>query len=184
MVSLADLWLPILLAAVAVFVVSSVIHMALPLHKGDYRKLPHEDAVLAVLRQQALNGEYMFPCASSMKEMSSPEMVAKRKQGPVGSVVIRTEWNMGKSLLQWFVFSIVISLLVAYLCTIALPRGIPFRTAFRFTSAAAFLGYAFSNVTNSIWKGVAWSTTFKFVFDGLVYGLTTGVVFAGSWPAA
>jgi len=36
MVPLLDLWLPVLLSAVFVFVVSSVIHMALPLHKGDF----------------------------------------------------------------------------------------------------------------------------------------------------
>ena len=38
--SLAALWLPILLSAVIVFVVSSILHMALPFHKNDYRQLP------------------------------------------------------------------------------------------------------------------------------------------------
>jgi len=33
MVSLAALWLPILLAAVFVFIASSIIHMVLPYHK-------------------------------------------------------------------------------------------------------------------------------------------------------
>ena len=46
--SLADLWLPILVAAVLVFVVSSVIHMVLQYHKPDYRKLAKEEEVLAV----------------------------------------------------------------------------------------------------------------------------------------
>ena len=47
MVALADLWLPILVSGVVVFVVSSVIHMLIPIHRGDYAKLPGEDAVRA-----------------------------------------------------------------------------------------------------------------------------------------
>lgn len=183
MVSLAALWLPILLSAVAVFVVSSVLHMCLPLHKSDYKKVPGEDAVLTALRAQNVSaGAYMFPHANSMKEAGSPEMMAKRKKGPVGTLVVVGNFAMGKSLGQWFVFSLAISFFVAYLATMALPLGAAFAAVFRFAGAAAVLGYAFTDVTNSIWKGVAWSTALKFVFDGVLYGLATGAVFAWLWP--
>ena len=43
MMSLAALWLPILLSAVFVFVVSSILHMVLPIHRSDFKKLPDED---------------------------------------------------------------------------------------------------------------------------------------------
>src|SRR5439155_25337045 len=43
MAGVLALSLPILLSAVLVFVVSSVIHMASPWHKGDYPKLSNED---------------------------------------------------------------------------------------------------------------------------------------------
>ena len=43
MVSLAALWLPILLSAVVVFIASSLFHMVLPFHRSDYRQLPDED---------------------------------------------------------------------------------------------------------------------------------------------
>ncbi len=36
---LTELWLAILLSAVFVFIVSSVIHMALPVHKNDVRPI-------------------------------------------------------------------------------------------------------------------------------------------------
>ncbi len=42
MAFLTELWLPILLSAVFVFIVSSIIHMALPIHKGDYGKLTNQ----------------------------------------------------------------------------------------------------------------------------------------------
>ncbi len=47
---LLDLWLPILLSAVFVFIASSVIHMMTPMHKKDYEKLPNEATVLEGLR--------------------------------------------------------------------------------------------------------------------------------------
>jgi len=39
MVSLTALWLSILLAAILVFVASSIIHMVLPYHRKNYRQL-------------------------------------------------------------------------------------------------------------------------------------------------
>ena len=35
----------------------------------------------------------------------------------------------------------------------------------------------------SIWKGQKWSITLKFVVDGVVYGIVTGVTFGWLWPA-
>ena len=52
MVSLTALWLPILLSAIIVFVASSIMHMLLPYHRGDYLQLPDEDKLLAVLRSE------------------------------------------------------------------------------------------------------------------------------------
>jgi hypothetical protein len=67
MTELSALWLPILLSSVIVFVVSSVIHMATPLHKNDYRSVPDEDKVAAALRPFAIApGDYMVPRPASM----------------------------------------------------------------------------------------------------------------------
>jgi hypothetical protein len=184
MTTLAALWLPILLSAVFVFVVSSVIHMALPIHRNDYKKLPDEDKILDALRGIVPAGQYVFPRCSSMKEMSSPEMVEKLKRGPVGTLIVRGRISMGASLMQWFVFCIVIGLFVAYLTGLVEPAGAEGMRVFRIAGTVAVLGYAFSGVTDSIWKGVSWSTAGKFVVDGLVYGIVTGATFAWLWPAA
>jgi hypothetical protein len=50
MVSLVDLWLPIVLSAVLVFLSSSVIHMALRWHSKDFAIFTAEDAVMNALR--------------------------------------------------------------------------------------------------------------------------------------
>ncbi|MFM1873954.1 MAG: hypothetical protein RL398_3376 [Planctomycetota bacterium] len=182
MVELAALWLPILVSAVFVFLASSVIHMALPIHRGDYRKLPREDAVLDTLRSSVPPGQYMFPCADSMKDMGTPEMQAKFAHGPLGTLIVRPggSMNMGKSLGQWFVLCLCIGLCVAYAVGLVLPAGDG--RVFRIATTIATLAYAFGGVTDSIWKGVRWSTTLKFVFDGVVYGLVTGATFAWLWP--
>ncbi len=184
MVDLASLWLPILVSAVFVFIASSVIHMATPMHKGDYRKMPQEDRVLDGLRDVVPPGQYMFPCADSMKDMGTPEMVAKFQRGPIGTLIVRPAgaMNIGKSLGVWFVFCIVVGVCTAYVCGLVLSAGDG--RVFRVAATVATLCHAFSSVSDSIWKGVRWSTTFKFVVDGVVYGLATGAAFAWLWPAA
>lgn len=184
-VTLAQLWLPILLAAVFVFVVSSVIHMATPMHKGDHGKLPDEDAVLEALRKAGVRpGSYMFPCAGSMKEMSSPEMLEKQRRGPVGwlTAIPNGPVPIGRSLVQWFVYSLVIAFFAAYVGTQALSQAATYHQVFRLTGTVAILGFAFSNVDASIWKGVRWSVTTRFVLDGIVYGLVTAGTFGWLWP--
>jgi hypothetical protein len=187
MTSLAALWLPILLAAVFVFVVSSVIHMVLPFHRKDYGPLPGEAAVLDAMRKAGVPpGQFMFPGCANMKDMASPEMQAKYAQGPVGTMIVLPSGipNLGKSLATWFLFCIVVGVFTAYLAGLAMPPGTAGRAVFRFTSAAAALGYAFSHVVDSIWKGLSWRITLKFVADGIAYALVTGAAFAWLWPAA
>jgi hypothetical protein len=185
MTSLADLWLPIVLSAVFVFVISSVIHMVVQYHKRDYSKLANEEAVMASLRQLGIApGQYMFPCAGSMKEFGTPEMQAKFKQGPIGTLIVRDlgALNIGKALAQWFVLTLVVSVFVAYVSGLARAPGAT--DVFRVASAVALPAYALASVDSSIWKGVSWSTTAKFVFDGVLYALATGATFAWLWPAA
>jgi hypothetical protein len=187
MVSLTELWLPILLSAVFVFVVSSVIHMVLPYHKSDCLRLPGEEKLLTELRSQNIPpGDYAFPRAESMKDMCSPEMMARYQAGPVGFITVMPSGPpaMGKSLFLWFVFSVVVGVFVGYLASIALKHGDPFMTVFRLTGTAAILGYGASHVVDSIWKGHRWANTLKFVFDGVLYGLATGATFAWLWPGS
>ena len=89
MVSLLDLWLPILLSAVLVFLASYILHMVLPLHHDDYGKLPGEEKVRAAMRAEGVGvGNYAFPCPSGPKDMQSPEMLKKYKGGPVGFMTV------------------------------------------------------------------------------------------------
>ena len=72
----------------------------------------------------------------------------------------------------------------AYIASVGLTEGAATTDVFRVTATAAFLAYGLSSVTNSIWKGVPWSTTAKFLFDGVLYAAATAGAFAWLWPAA
>ena len=187
MVALIDLWLPILLSAVFVFIASSIIHMVIPIHQSDYQKLSAEDDFREAMRGQGVQpGEYVFPCPASVKDMSSPEHLEKLKQGPVGflTVIPSGPPAMGKSLLQWFLFSILIGAFAGYVGTFSLVPGDGFMDVLRVTGTVAILGYGVSQIPHSIWKGMSWGVTCKYVFDGIVYGLGTAAAFAWLWPSA
>lgn len=182
---LVELWLPILLSAVFVFVVSSILHMVIPIHAGDYGRLPNEAEVRRALRESgARPGQYGIPCPASKKEMSSPEMLAKYNEGPVGFLTLMPTGApaIGKALIQWFLFSVVIGIFAAYVAHFTLGSGAPYRAVFRLTGTIAFLGYALSYVPDSIWKGLSWRITLKFMFDGLLYALVTAGTFGWLWP--
>lgn len=187
MVTLAALWLPILVAAVLVFLASSLIHMVLPYHRTDYGKLPSEDAVMDALRPFNIRpGDYLAPRPESPAAMRNPEFVAKRKKGPVFLMTVfpSSDVGMGRRLAAWFVFCLVVGLFAAYLTSRALPPGAPYMAVFRFAGTAAFIGYALAQWENTIWYNRSWMTNLKNTVDALVYGLLTGGAFGWLWPGA
>jgi hypothetical protein len=184
MVPLTALWLPILLSAVIVFIASSIMHMLLPYHRSDYRQLPDEDKLLAVLRGAGLNrGLYIFPFCTH-KEMKSPAVVEKYKQGPVGMLTVFPSGPpvMPKFLGMWFVYCLVIGFFVAYLTGRTVRPGADYLAVFRVVGTAAFFAYGLGHLSNGIWKGQPWGMTIKEVFDGLVYASLTAGTFGWLWP--
>ena len=70
MIPILSLWMPVLLAAVLVFVGSSVIHMFLTYHRNDYQALPDEAGVMDALRPFAIPpGDYLMPFSSGSEEI-------------------------------------------------------------------------------------------------------------------
>lgn len=186
MVALSSLWLPILLSAVAVFLASSIIHMATPWHAGDFRAVPNEDAVANALRPFAIPpGDYAMPRPASSKDMSSPEFLEKMRRGPVMVLTVQANGPtaMGRSLVLWFVFCLVVSLFAAYLAGATLQPGTPYLAVFRVAGATAFVGYALGLWPATIWYKRSTGSAVRSTVDGLVYGLLTGGVFGWLWPA-
>jgi hypothetical protein len=187
MVGILALWLPILVAAVLVFLGSAIIHMFLPYHRTDFGKVPDEDAVMDAIRGFNIPaGDYVIPCAEGdMEVMKSDAFKEKARKGPVWFMTVLPAGDpfaMGSQLTQWFVYCVVVGVFVAYVTGRALGPGAPYLSVFRFAGCVAFIAYSLAHFQRSIWYKQAWSTTVKNVFDGLVYGLLTAGAFAWLWP--
>ncbi len=185
MVSIVSLWLPILLSAVAVFILSSIIHMVLKYHNNDFKALPSEEPVMDDLRKHNIPpGQYYFPRAKDMKEMGSPEYIEKTKKGPVAFITLleNSPPTINKQLVQWFIYCIVVSIIVAYVAGRALPAGAHYLEVFRFAGVTAFISYGLALIQNSIWYKRGWVSTIKHLFDSLIFALFTAGIFGWLWP--
>lgn len=185
MTPLSALWLPVLVSAVIVFVASSLVHMVLPWHKGDYPAVPDQDRVMDALRPFSIPpGDYMMPRAGSVEEMKSPEFAEKMERGPVAVLTVMPggSWTMGRNLSLWFVYAAVVSLFAGYIASRALGPGADYLEVFRFVGTGAFLGYAAALWQMSIWYHRGWLLTFKATVDGLIYALLTAGTFGWLWP--
>ena len=185
MVPTVSLWLPILVSGVVVFIASSIMHMVLPLHRSDMRKVPREDELLDAFRRiNVPPGDYGVPHPGSMAETRSPEFRAKVQAGPVLMLTVAPggRMSMAPQLTLWFIYCLVVSVFAAYIAGHALPPAGARGEVVRFAGCTAFLGYSLALAQHSIWYRRSWATTFKSMFDGLVYGFLTGAVFAWLWP--
>jgi hypothetical protein len=185
-IPIPTLWLPIVVAAVLVFVASSVIHMFLGYHASDFRKLPVEDQIQDALAPFSIPpGDYVIPHAGSSEEMKSEEYRSKVERGPVAFMTVmdgRSMFNMAPQFIQWFVYLVVVGIVTAYVAGRMLPAGAEYLSVFRLTGTVAFACYALALPQRSIWYKVSWSSTMKNMFDGLVYGLLTAGAFGAFWP--
>ncbi|PYQ30279.1 MAG: hypothetical protein DMF57_15485 [Acidobacteria bacterium] len=185
MTALTALWLPILLSAVFVFIVSSIIHMTPLWHKNDYPAMPNQDQVSNALRSLAIPpGDYILPRAKDMKEMRTPEFKEKFKAGPVMfmTILANPSMSMARPLTLWFIYILVTNFLVAYVASRALTPGADREMVFCVVGTTAFIGYAAALWQMSIWYGRALSVTIKSTIDGLIYAAVTAGAFVWLWP--
>jgi len=185
MISLAQLWLPIVLSAVGVFVASSLIHTVIKWHASDYWKLPDEEAARVALRKDvAKPGQYIVPWCTHGPDMKSEEMQRKFREGPVATIYLRPAGapHMGKALGGWFAFVLVTSTLIGYVAAVAAPVGATGAHVFRIVSVTALLADAAGAPVQAIWIGLPWRAAAKDMLDGLIYAAVTGALFAWLWP--
>lgn len=186
MTFLTQLWLPIIVSAVGVFIASSLIHMVIKWHNADYKGLANEDEVRAVLNAgKVAPGEYSIPYCPDMKDMAKPEVRKKFEDGPAAFMIVRPSGlgRMGSYLGLWFAYCLGTSLICAYVASNAFYAGAPsFGGAARLVGALAFMGYVGGYVQLGIWWNKPWTSVAKYVGDGLIFAAVTGATFGWLWP--
>jgi hypothetical protein len=180
------LWLPILVAAVLVFLASFILHMVLPHHRSDFSAVPTEEAFRAAFGAMSLPpGEYFVPHVTGPADMKDPAYAAKMEEGPVlfMTVLPNGMMDMGKNLLGWFIYSLVVGVFAGLVAGSAVGPGAAYMEVFHFVLLVSFLSYTLALWQNTIWYKRAISTTLKSTFDGVVYSLLTAGAFGWLWPS-
>lgn len=106
--SLLSLWVPILLSAAAVWVISIVFGMALPHHKKDWIGLTgdaSENEFVEYLRRSGIKpGNYLFPDFRTSAQLKSEKVEHALAYGPVGHLSVwKTPVTMGDKMIGSFV---------------------------------------------------------------------------------
>ena len=175
------LGLPILVTSAVVFVLSAMAWTVSPHHRGDFKTTQCEDSLLQFFRGAKIQpGRYMFPFANG-DPSKDPALMQKMEEGPVGTLTVFKGIDMRSNLIWTYVFFLVTSTLIAYLAWFAMD-GHPdksFMRVFRLVGTASILIYTCSAIPNDIWFKRPTTTN---VIDGVIYGLTTGLIFAAMWP--
>jgi hypothetical protein len=121
-----------------------------------------------------------------MKEMRTPEAQQKFIDGPIAFLTVRPSGppRMGGALALWFLFSLALGAIAAYVAAKTLPPNATFGQVCRVVGILSFLAYSGGSVSGGIWMGKPWSSVAKDVLDGLIYAALTGATFGWLWPRA
>jgi len=186
MVAWSALFLPAVVAAVLVFVASSLVHMVLQLHAKHYGKLANEEDVRAAMsKAPPAPGQYVIPHCE-MKDAANPEVMKKFEDGPVAVLYVRPNGQMklGPFLGQWFAYSLVTGLIAGYVARATQAPGAAYLAVFQVVGVTTWLAYGWASLADSIWRGKPWALTCAEMRDSLIYALLTAGTFAWLWPDA
>jgi hypothetical protein len=171
---LSEMWMPIVVSAVFVWIASSIIHMVLPHHKKEFAGHPDEEKLNAAL-EGVEPGQYMFPWGT-MEDMKDPAYMEKQKKGPCGTLTIWPEpANFGRNLGMMLLFYLVVGVFVAYVASHSVAADAPYLTMFRITGACAFMAHGLGWIPGMVWFGQKGFWTYS--FDSVIYALVTAGVF-------
>jgi len=170
---------------VAVFVVSSIIHMTPLWHKTDYPRLATEDRVLdAAASDRHSSRRLPHAAAGEPAQMRSPEFQEKMKRGPAVILTVLPPWtgSMARNLVQWFVYCLVVGVFA---------HSLRLRVAAGFPSVCCRLPLRGDDRVPRLHAGAvadvhlvppSWAMTLKSTFDGVIFALVTCAVFTWMWP--
>lgn len=183
MAFLSLLWLPILVSAVLVFLVSAASHMLAPYRQVEWRAAPEQEALQRAFRG-ARPGLYVFPSPEAARERGKPEHAQAWAQGPSGwmALVPPGPLSMGRNLALSFLVNLGVSFMAAYVAAHSLGAAPHYLAVFRVVGTVGVLSYLVGPVYEAIWFWRPGKTVAMGAVDALAYGLVMGGAFGWLWP--
>jgi hypothetical protein len=175
------------LGAVAMFIWTSIAHMALPLGEAGISEIPNEQAVLAAMRSSIAekSGLYFFPglgvgpnATRQEKNEAMKQGAAKMASGPSGILLYNygRPFAFGKALTIEFITELVESILVVFL--LAQTTIVSFARRVGFVLLAGILAAIATNVSYANWYGFPCVYTVSYMFTQIIGFLCVGIVAA------
>ena len=177
------------LGAVAMFVWTSLAHMALPLGEAGVTELPKDEAVLSALESSAgkKSGFYIYPgmglgpdATHQQRNAVMDKYVEKLEKNPSGFIIYHPAgsrpMNMAKFLTIEFATELLEALLAVYL--LAKTRIFTFGGRLGFVTTAGILAAIATNISYWNWWGFPTVYTVSYMFIQVVGFFLVGVVAA------
>jgi hypothetical protein len=175
------------LGAVAMFIWTSIAHMALPLGEAGISEIPNEQAVLAAMRSSIAekSGLYFFPglgvgpnATRQEKNEAMKQGAAKMASGPSGILLYNygRPFAFGKALTIEFITELVESILVVFLLAQTTIESFARRVGF--VLLAGILAAIATNVSYANWYGFPCVYTVSYMFTQIIGFLCVGIVAA------
>jgi hypothetical protein len=179
-----SLLLPVVVAAVAVFILSLIV-MAMPWHRSDYGSVPNDDAAIDAIRSLNLApGDYGVPNPRLPGGGPNPDFIANWERGPSFRMTVVPPGNisMGVYIGSWFGFTLLVAAIAGWTTGMFVGPGGNDHAIFHLAGIITFCSYTLGAWPFSIWFHRKWSTTLKGAFDAVLYGAATGLIFTWLWP--
>lgn len=179
----AQLWLPMLLSAVLVFVLSAASHMVLPWRKGEWGRITEFAALQSSIRDLR-PGIYAFPAAPDPRQQMTKEWVERWAKGPSGWLTIAPAGpvRMGRNMGLSFVVFLGVAFMAAYVTAHSLGPAPRYLAVFRIAGTVGFLSFAVGPIFHSIWYNRPWRAYLSDVVDALLFSFVMAGVFGWLWP--
>jgi hypothetical protein len=177
------------LGGIAMFIWTSIAHMALPLGEAGVSEIPNDEALLTALQSNAGSkaGLYIFPgmglgpdATHQQRSAAMDKYAEKLEKNPSGLLVYHPAgsrpMNMAKFLTIEFATELLEALLVVYL--LAQTRIVTFGGRLGFVTTAGILAAIATNISYWNWWGFPTVYTASYILIQVVGFFLVGVVAA------
>ena len=170
-----------LLGGIAMFVWTSIAHMATPLAAIGFSHMSHEQVVLDAMKQGVGEkpGLYFFPWVDPSDPKMEEKSAALMKTHPSGMMIYQPAgftFGMGPLLVKEFTKELAQSLLAAFLVSLTLLTGYIARVGF--VAAVGVFATLSTDVSYWIWYGFPTDYTLAVITIELVGAVAAGLAIA------